>query len=126
MTSVLPLLALMAPADVGTPTALIVQPAAVTLAGPRSMQQLVVTGRYADGTERDLTTTCEWQPEAPGIIEVRPHGFLLPRRDGSTGVTVRAGGQTARLAVAVRDYTKSQPVSFRREMMGALSVSGCN
>ena len=44
---------------VGQPVALLVQPAAVTLAGPRAMQQLVVSGRYADGTLRDLTPFCE-------------------------------------------------------------------
>src|SRR5262245_16691068 len=48
-----------APADkakvVGQPTMFLVQPQNVTLAGPRSVQQLVITGKYADGTIRDLT-----------------------------------------------------------------------
>ena len=35
---------------VGQPVALIVQPETITLSGPRAMQQVVVSGRYADGS----------------------------------------------------------------------------
>ena len=71
MSHVLFLALLTAAADeVGSPTALAVHPESVTLAGPRSAQQVVVTGRYADGTERDLTPFAEWQAEAPDVVEV--------------------------------------------------------
>ena len=40
---------------IGKPVSLAVQPAMVELNGPRATQQLVVTGKYADGTVRDLT-----------------------------------------------------------------------
>src|SRR5262245_2303637 len=40
---------------IGSPSELIVQPASVTLAGPRSRAQLVVSGKYADNSTRDLT-----------------------------------------------------------------------
>jgi hypothetical protein len=38
---------------VGQPTALEVRPASVTLDCPRAVQQMIVTGKYADGTVRD-------------------------------------------------------------------------
>src|SRR5581483_12021349 len=50
-------------AIIGQPTALIVHPAAITLNGPRAMQQIVVSGQYADGTVRDLTPFCEFSAE---------------------------------------------------------------
>src|SRR3989442_688272 len=63
-----------APADrakvVGQPVGLDVQPATVTLTGPRSMQQLVVTGRYPDGTVRDLTPFVEVKAEAGDILTI--------------------------------------------------------
>src|SRR5436305_1538194 len=78
--SFLPALALLLPAapadEVGKPAALVVQPETVVLAGPRSMQQMVVTGRYADGTERDLTPFAEWQAEAAGVVALGPHSLL--------------------------------------------------
>jgi hypothetical protein len=108
------------------PVALEVYPQAVSLTGPRSEQQVVVTARYADGTERDLTRLCEWHPAHPGVIDVQPDGLVRPRGNGSTVLAVRAGGKTAQLAVSVRDFDKPQPIGFRREMMAALSISGCN
>lgn len=45
-------------AIIGQPTALLVQPETITLAGPRVRQQIIVTGRYADGSVRDLTPFC--------------------------------------------------------------------
>jgi hypothetical protein len=44
---------------VGQPIGLVVQPPAVTMNGPGSMQQLVVTGKYSDGSVRDLTPYCD-------------------------------------------------------------------
>src|SRR5579859_3364335 len=60
---------------VGQPVALTVQPAAVVLNGPRSMQQLIVTGKYADGTLRDLTALCDLSTDGPGIASIGTEGF---------------------------------------------------
>ena len=38
----------------GKPVALMVQPEAITLTGPRAVQQVVVSGRYADGSLRSF------------------------------------------------------------------------
>src|SRR6516165_7510460 len=50
---------------IGQPAALVVQPESITLTGRHAFQQLVVTGRYADGRVRDLTALCEWSSETP-------------------------------------------------------------
>ena len=44
---------------IGQPQGLILHPATISLSGPRSTQQLVVTGKYADGSVRDLTAFVE-------------------------------------------------------------------
>jgi hypothetical protein len=111
---------------IGQPTALHVEPAAVTLTGPRALQQMVVTGRYADGTVRDLTPFCDLATEAPGVAAVDATGLLQPRKTGSTVLVVKAGPQTARVPVTVADFDKPSPVSFRHEMIAALNVGGCN
>jgi hypothetical protein len=111
---------------IGRPTALTVQPATITFSGARAMQQIVVTGRYADGTLRDLTPFCDLAVEIPGIVEFGAGGFLQPRKDGATTLVVKAGGQAARVAVTVKDYAKPQPISFRHQMIAALNVGGCN
>ena len=55
-------------AVVGKPAALQVQPAALTLTGPRAMQQIVVTARYADGEVRDVTPFCDFSVEGQDVF----------------------------------------------------------
>src|SRR5258707_487426 len=83
---------------VGQPASLLVQPAAIKLAGPRALQQLVVTGRYADGSVRDLTHFGEMTFE-PADVVVAVDGFLQPRKNGTTTLVIKAGGQVARVPV---------------------------
>ncbi|HEY1860969.1 MAG TPA: DUF1549 domain-containing protein, partial [Gemmataceae bacterium] len=113
-------------AIVGTPAALLVQPASITLAGPRAMQQVIVTGRYADDTVRDLTPFCEWSLENAETAAISGDGFLVPRKNGDTALIVKAGGQSARVPVSVKEFDKTQPVRFRHEVIAALNVGGCN
>jgi hypothetical protein len=121
-----------APADVttsskivGQPTALVVQPAAITLDGPRAMQQLLVTGRYADGSVRDLTAFCDLIAEAD-VVALEAGGFLRAKKSGTTALVVKAGLQAIKVPVTVKNFEKPQPVSFRREFVATLNVGGCN
>jgi hypothetical protein len=111
---------------VGQPVALVVQPPAVTLSGLRAMQQLVVTGRYADNTVRDLTPFCEFTSVAPCVAGVTADGFVLPNSNGASSLVVKVGGQTARVAVTVSSVDVARPVSFRHDLIAVLNVGGCN
>jgi len=110
---------------IGQPTALVVEPPSVTLAGPRATQQLVVTGRYADGSIRDLTPVCDFTAEG-AVVVLAKGGFVLPAKNGSGALVVKAGAQSVRVPVVVKDLEKPQPVSFRNDMIAALNVGGCN
>ncbi len=110
---------------IGQPQALVVQPETVTLAGPRAYQQILVTGKYADGTERDLTPFCDIACETPDLADPGA-GFVTPKKNGAGALVVKAGGQTARAMLTVKDLDKPQPVSFRREVVAAMNVGGCN
>src|SRR3954452_470631 len=111
---------------IGSPVGLTVQPAAVTLAGPRAVQQVVVTGRYADGTVRDLTAVCELSLENPAFAKLEAGGFLTPVKDGATALVVKAATGTAGVPVTVKDLTKPSPISFRNQVVASLNVGGCN
>jgi hypothetical protein len=111
---------------IGQPTVLTVQPGILTLAGPRSRQQLVVTGRYADSTIRDLTQLSTFAVENPAVAVVDATGQVTPRGNGTTALVVKAGTQSAKVPLTVKDFDKPQPVSFRNELIGALNVGGCN
>lgn len=113
-------------AYVGHPVALVVQPEAIRLAGPRAMRQILVTGRYSDGSERDLTNVCELQAETPDLVKISRGGLLRPQAAGETALVIQAGEQTVRVPVVVTDFDKPQPVSFRHEFIAAINVAGCN
>src|SRR5689334_9857508 len=64
---------------IGQPTALLVQPESLALHGPRGGRQLLITGRYADGSLRDLTALAEWKVENEAIAAIDEDRFVLPR-----------------------------------------------
>ncbi len=112
-------------AVVGQPKTLLVQPQTITLTGPRSRQQILVTGQYPDGSSRDLTPFCTIRsPE--GLVVIHEDGFLQPKKNGSGILVIEAGGQTIRAPLTVKDQDKPQPVSFRHEVIASLNVGGCN
>ena len=113
-------------AVIGQPTALIVQPPSIELAGAQSMQQVVVTGRYADGTVRDLTPFCDFSATEADLASISKGGFLLGLKNGTTTLTVKAGNQTAQVPLVVKDMEKTNNSSFRQQLIAALNVGGCN
>jgi len=112
--------------SIGHPVALVVQPVEIRLAGPRASRQILVTGRYSDGSERDLTGVCDIRAEKPDVVNISRGGWLRPLATGETTLVVHAADCTSRVGVVVTDFDKPQPVSFRHEFIAALNVAGCN
>jgi hypothetical protein len=113
-------------AVLGKPVALDVAPRAFTLSGPRASRQVLVTGRYADGSLRDLTGFCQWKPADPAMVSVDADGLARGRSDGTTKLVVEVAGLSSTVTVTVADTGKHAPISFRREFMPVLAVAGCS
>src|SRR4051794_4004310 len=111
---------------VGQPAALTLHPAKISLAGPRDLQQLVISGKYADGSLRDLTPFAQFTTAKNGVVAVSPEGFVLPQANGATELLVTVGGQKASIPVTVSQFEQPKPVSFKHDLIPALSVGGCN
>ncbi|MFN0056201.1 MAG: DUF1549 domain-containing protein [Planctomycetales bacterium] len=131
--SAAPLLAQAPPADttdlaavIGQPISLSILPETVRLHGARSMQQVLVTGHYADGSERDLTRFCTWQVGDPRLAKIGRGGLLQPLASGATTLTVQAGTLTRQIPIELAGIETTRPVSFRHEFVAALNVAGCN
>ena len=110
---------------VGQPATLVVQPESITLVGPRALQQVVVTGKYADGTLRDLTPFCQMSAEAADVAGLKD-GLVIPKKNGTTHLVVKAGGQAIKVPIVVKEFDKPAPVSFKNEFIAAINVGGCN
>jgi hypothetical protein len=111
---------------IGQPVSLLVQPAVITLSGPRDTQQLLVTGRYLDGSLRDLTPFCDFAIEGSEAVAIQAGGLVLPRSNGRAVVRITVGDRSARVPVTLKDFDRPVPVSFRHDLIAALNVGGCN
>ena len=100
-------------------------PERVNLRDERERMQLVVTAVRADETV-DRTRSAEYETGDPAIVIVTPGGVVLPRGDGEAVVTVRTDGVELQVPVHVSLPERVQPVSFRFEVLPALSKQGCN
>ncbi len=123
--------ALAAPPDdpaalLGSPVSVVVEPGDSSLVGPRATRQLIVTGKYADGSVRDLTRALRWTSLNPEIAAVSPTGQVTPKADGPATIVASGGSVEGRAIVTVRDSGKVVPVSFRRDVIPAFSQAGCN
>jgi Protein of unknown function (DUF1553)/Protein of unknown function (DUF1549)/Bacterial Ig-like domain (group 2) len=85
-----------------------------------------VTGRLADGSERDVTRAAKFQVADGAIAQVSPEGFVSPLKDGTTTLTIRAGGKTAPVSVTVKDAGKRAPVRFTTDIIPIFTKIGCN
>jgi hypothetical protein len=110
---------------IGTPKSLQVQPDKLTLSGPRATAQLIVNATYEDGTVRDLTHVAEFKFDGD-LVGFDSERFLTAKKNGTTTVTVTAGGQTAKASITVQNIDKPHPVSFRNDVIASLNVGGCN
>jgi hypothetical protein len=111
---------------ISKPASLMIQPAAVVLTGPRAVRQLLVTGKYADGSIRDLTAVCEYSSDTASVASVQAGGLVQAAKNGTTKLVLRAAGLTATVPVTVKEFEVKTPVSFRQEVIAALNVGGCN
>jgi len=113
-------------AVIGTPSAVDVVPAAVSLSGIRDAKQLVFSAKYPDGTVRDLSAVAAAKVEPAGIVELQDGLYLRPKKNGTSTVTITAGGKESKVAVTVAGMDQASPASFRRDVVAAMNVGGCN
>jgi hypothetical protein len=111
---------------IGQPTGLQILPKEITLGDGRALQQILVTGQYADGQVRDLTPVAEFSFETADVATIDTAGMMRPKKDGTTVLVVKAGAQTTKVPITVKDIGRPRPVSFRQDLIAAINVGGCN
>lgn len=107
-------------------TSLTLEPAAVTLDGPRSLQHLVVTGTTKDGATYDLTERVTLSLANPKLGKLS-RGVLTPIADGTTRLTARLGNlSSAAVEVTVKNSSAPAATEFVNDVMPILAKGGCN
>ena len=92
--------------------ALRVYPQAVALYGKEAKSRLLVTARYSDGSEGDVTQLVKFQSNDDSIASVDAQGILTGLDGGETAIVVRGPGVTG---VAIVDVVPdTRPVAALR------------
>src|SRR5262249_26037877 len=117
-----------APPVVGTGElrSLTVLPEKVILRGADQLQQLVVTGHFANEGVRDLTSESVLRVADPTIVGVERGGLLVALKNGVTLVTAEVQGKSVKVAVTVEGADKTQSIHFANEIVPIFTKLGCN
>src|SRR5262245_48186078 len=107
------------------PTAVTAYPATVELHGPRAVQLVGVLATYDGERQADLSREATFRVESSKVAVVEK-GVVRPVADGSTTLTIEAGGRSVSVPVRVKGVAADAPVSFPREVTAVLTRSGCN
>ncbi|WP_435015596.1 DUF1549 domain-containing protein [Tundrisphaera sp. TA3] len=113
-------------ADEAQPSTVVIEPADATLVGRRATRQLIATATDPDGSVRDATRGLQWISEQPEVATVTDKGRVIPRGNGTATIIARGGSVDARATVVVSGMEKPAPVSFRLDVIPALSQANCN
>jgi hypothetical protein len=102
-----------------------IYPAEFKLLGNRSRQQIVVTGNFGSDDIRDITHLVELQSTNSAIVRM-DGSIAMPTANGDAEVIAIAGELNSQAKVTVSRTDQPEPVSFKNEMLAALTKSGCN
>src|SRR5207249_621311 len=104
---------------------LTIEPASLELRGANRQQQVLVTGRTADGKLLDLTHACQLTTDKSEVARVSGTA-VRGVADGTTTLRVKAGALEARATVRVADFAGFPPVHFANDVVPLFSKLGCN
>src|SRR5260370_21703087 len=100
-------------------------PGDFVLAGKWASQRIVVTGKLADGTLRDVTGQTQFKSSNSKVAAVTKTGVVMPVADGEANIELNANGKKQKLHVTVKG-SRTQSATFLTEVRPLLSKLGCN
>ncbi|HET6246801.1 MAG TPA: DUF1549 and DUF1553 domain-containing protein [Tepidisphaeraceae bacterium] len=101
--------------------------APLQIRGADARQQLIVTGSYTSGAQRDLTRQVHYDVSPAGVISVDDKGLITPLGDGSATLSAKTkDGPAAELSVNVKQFGEQIPVNFPNQIVPIFTKLGCN
>ena len=98
-----------------------------TISGRGASQQLLVTGQYADGQLRDLTSQVRFVVEHPDRANVDSSGWIAPRIEGRTTVhALGPDGMYATIEIEINSLIEDLPINFPNQVVPVFTKYSCN
>jgi hypothetical protein len=101
-------------------------PEKVVLRGADQVQQLVVTGHFANGGVRDVTHDAVLHVVHPTVARVERGGLLVALKKGTTEVVAEVQGKSVKVPITVEGADREQAINFSNEIVPIFSKLGCN
>src|SRR5260370_9399784 len=95
------------------------------LAGKWASQRIVVTGKLADGTLRDVTGQTQFKSSNSKVVAVTKTGVVTPVADGEANIELNANGRKQKLHVTVKG-SRTQSPAFLTQVRPLLRKVWCN
>jgi DNA-directed RNA polymerase subunit RPC12/RpoP len=100
-------------------------PTEVHLGTKQDRQSVVVQATYADGATRDVTRDASFAVGNKSLVRLEGE-TLYPVADGQTELQIKFSGKSLAVPVTVESAKVERPISFRLDVIPALTKSGCN
>ncbi len=114
------------PIGSGELVTLSVAPAEVSLVGVDDVQQLLVTGHFANEGVADVSHSATYRVGDPQVARIDAGGLVVALANGTTDVVVEYNGKSSTARVTVRGMNEPQPINFANEIVPVLTKLGCN
>jgi hypothetical protein len=103
-----------------------IQPAEITLTGPKATQRLLVLQAAASAVSGDLTRQAKFASSNPTVATVDDAGRVHPVGDGEATITATVGDAKATAKVKVEKTGEPFDWSFANHVVPVLTRLGCN
>ena len=98
-----------------------------TISGRDAGQQLLVTGKYNSGQQRDLGRSVIYQANPKSIVAVDETGFVSPIAEGEATIHIKSEkGPDIKIKVQVTNIITDLPVNFPNRIAPIFTKFGCN
>lgn len=98
----------------------------LSLRGKDARQQLLVTGKLADGALRDFTHKASYQAAPAGIVSIDATGLVSALADGTATITATTDGVSSSFPVKVEGAGQNPPINFANQIVPIFTKAGCN
>jgi Protein of unknown function (DUF1553)/Protein of unknown function (DUF1549)/Bacterial Ig-like domain (group 2) len=102
------------------------EPSSPLILGAQLTQTLIVTGKYSDGSLRDLTRQASFASSDPAVATVDPNGMVKAIKNGRVWITAKVGRLSARQAISVQLAEQKRAISFVNDIAPIFARLGCS
>jgi hypothetical protein len=96
------------------------------LRGSDARQQILITAKLEDSSERDFTRAAAYEIKPAGVVKIDTNGFIIPLRDGGATITAKAGGIASTMSVTVENFRQQTSINFPNQIVPIFTKTGCN